>query len=146
MFPKVFASRRPKDIEGDSAEFKARNILTAIDKMNADHPNIRPIYETLSEDCHPNSLGVFSHFSNLFDDKRAVFDDGQDMADVALHHLIFCGLMFGAEETVIGDIQTVIDAILSDYNLWHFFVTSSANFYSNSSACKHWGTPRADLV
>jgi hypothetical protein len=114
VFPKVFASRRPKDIEGDGAEFKARNILTAIDKMTADHPNIRPIYDTLSEVCHPNSLGVFSHFADLFDDKRAVFDDGQDMAGVALHHLIFCGLMFGAEETIIGDIQTVIDAILSD--------------------------------
>lgn len=37
VFPKVFASRRPKDIEQHGEEFKARNILTAIDKMTASH-------------------------------------------------------------------------------------------------------------
>jgi hypothetical protein len=112
VFPKVFASRRPKDIEEFGEEVRARNILTAIDKMNADHPNIRAVYDELSEVCHPNSLGVFSHFADLFDDKRAVFDDGQDMSDAALHHLIFCGLMFGAEEAIIGQMHTAIDAIL----------------------------------
>jgi hypothetical protein len=113
VFPKVFASRRPKDIEEHGEEIKARNILTSIDKMTVDHPNIRRIYDDLSEVCHPNSLGVFSHFADTFDDKRAVFDDGQDMADVALHHLIFCGLMFAAEETIIGEMQTAIDEILT---------------------------------
>jgi hypothetical protein len=54
---------------------------------------------------------VFSHFTDLFDNKRAVFDDGQDMSDVALHHLIFCGLMFGAEEEIISKINAEIDAI-----------------------------------
>lgn len=112
VFPKVFASRRPKDIKEHGEEFRARNILTAIDKMNVDHPNIRAVYDELSEVCHPNSLGVFSHFADISDDKRAVFDDGQDMHDAALHHLIFCGLMFGAEETIIGQMQAAIDAIL----------------------------------
>jgi hypothetical protein len=112
VFPKVFASRLPKDINDLGKEIRARNILTAIDKMTTDHPNIRPVYDELSEVCHPNSLGVFSHFADVFDGKRAVFDDGQDVADAAFHHLIFCGLMFGAEETIIGQIQTAIDAIL----------------------------------
>jgi hypothetical protein len=111
IFPKVFASRRPKDIETHGEEVRARNILTAIDKMTADHPNIRPIYDELSEVCHPNSLGVFSHFADLLDNKRAFFDDGQDMGDVALHHLIFCGLMFGAEETIISKINAEIEEI-----------------------------------
>jgi hypothetical protein len=115
VFPKVFASRRPKDIEELGDEVRARNILTAIDKMTVDHPNVRAIYDELSEVCHPNSLGVFSHFTDLFDDKRAVFDDGQDMAEVALHHLIFCGLMFAAEETIIGQMQTAIDAVLGPH-------------------------------
>jgi hypothetical protein len=112
VFPKVFASRRPKDIEKHGEEFKALNILTAIDKMGAEHPNLRRTYDELSEICHPNSLGVFSHFADTFDDKRAVFDDGQDMAAAALHALIFCGLMFVAEETIIGRIETAIADIL----------------------------------
>ncbi|MBR1196898.1 hypothetical protein JQ634_02265 [Bradyrhizobium sp. AUGA SZCCT0240] len=110
VFPKVFASRRPKDIELFGAEIKARNILTAIDKMTVEHPNIRAVYDQLSEVCHPNSLGVFSHFADTFDDKRAVFDDGQDMSDAAQFHLIFCGLMFVAEDAIIGRIETAIDA------------------------------------
>jgi hypothetical protein len=112
VFPKVFASRRPKDIEEHGEEFRARNILTAIDKMGAKHPNLRRTYDDLSEICHPNSLGVLSHFADTFDDKRAVFDDGQDMADAALHCLIFCGLMFVAKETIIGHIETAITDIL----------------------------------
>jgi hypothetical protein len=111
VFPKVFASRRPKDIEEHGEEFRARNVLTAIDKMGAKHPNFRRTYDDLSEICHPNSLGVFSHFADTFDDKRAVFDDGQDMADAALHCLIFCGLMFVAEETIIGHIETALTDI-----------------------------------
>jgi hypothetical protein len=112
VFPKVFASRRPKDIKEFGEEVRARNILTAIDKMGETHPNLRRTYDELSEVCHTNYLGVFSHFTDLFNDKRAVFDDGQDMAAVALHHLIFCGLMFAAEETIIGRMLTIIDAVL----------------------------------
>lgn len=112
VFPKVFASRLPSHIEQHGEEVRARNILTAIDKMTANHPNIRHVYDELSEVCHPNSLGVFHHFADLFDEKRAVFDDGQDKAGVALHHLIFCGLMFAAEEPIMGKMQTAIDAIL----------------------------------
>ena len=41
-----------------------------------------------------------------------MFDDGQDKAGVALHYLIFCGLMFAAEEPIMGKMQTAIDAIL----------------------------------
>jgi hypothetical protein len=52
VFPKVFASRRPKDIEEHGEEFRARNILTAIDKMGAEHPNLRRTYDQLSEICH----------------------------------------------------------------------------------------------
>lgn len=112
VFPKVFATRRTSDIEQHGEEFKARNILTAIDKMTVEHPNIRQTYDDLSEICHPNSLGVFSHFADLFDDKRAVFDDGQDMTEAALHCLLFCGLMFVAENTIIGRIDTTIGEIL----------------------------------
>ncbi|WP_375778578.1 hypothetical protein ACE103_05295 [Bradyrhizobium sp. ma5] len=83
VFPKVFATRRPSDIQEHGDEFKARNILTAIDKMTVEHPNIRRTYDDLSEICHPNSLGVFSHFADTFDDKRALFDDGQDMTEAA---------------------------------------------------------------
>lgn len=113
IFPKVFASRRVEDIEAMGEEMRARNILTAIDKMTVSHPNVRHVYDQLSEVCHPNSLGVFSHFADVMEGKRAVFDDGQDMADVALHHMIFCGLMFAAEEPIMGQMLDTIDTILA---------------------------------
>ena len=111
IFPRVFASRLPDHIEQLGEEMRARNILTAIDKMTISHPNVRHVYDQLSDVCHPNSLGVFSHFADVFD-KRAVFDDGQDMASVALHHMIFCGLMFAGEEPIMGQMLGTIDLIL----------------------------------
>jgi hypothetical protein len=74
---------------------------------------VRPVYDELSEVCHPNSLGVLWHFSDLVDGKVAIFDDGQRMAGNALHFLIFCGLMFVAEESAISDIQRTIDNMLN---------------------------------
>jgi hypothetical protein len=114
VFPKVFATRLPNMLEADGEEFRARNILTALDKMTLEHPNIRPVYDELSEVCHPNSLGVLWHFTDITDGKTAVFDDGQKMVDTALHHLIFCGLMFAAEEVAIAKVQAAIDNILQD--------------------------------
>jgi hypothetical protein len=112
IFPQALASRLPGYIAYYGEEMRAKNILTSIDKMTAEHANVRPVYDELSEVCHPNSLGVLWHFADLKDGKNAVFDDGARMKDNALHHLIFCGLMFAAEDEAISKIQGVIDAIL----------------------------------
>lgn len=114
VFPRALATRRPKQIEHFGEELRARNILTALDKMAVDHPNVRPIYDELSEVCHPNSLGVLWHFADTVDEKAIIFDDGQRMADPAMHSLIFCGLVFAAEEAAIARVQTAIDNIFVD--------------------------------
>lgn len=114
VFPRALATRQKEYIEEFGEEIRARNILTAIDKMAIHHPNVRPIYDVLSEVCHPNSSGLVWHFADIADDEIAVFDDGQRMSDAALHHLIFCGLVFAAEDTAIGRVQSAIDAIMND--------------------------------
>ena len=113
VFPLALATRRQASLEEVGEEMRAKNILTAIDKMSVEYPNVRPIYDELSEVCHPNSLGVLMHFSDL-QNGTFTFDDGEQMNDPAMHYLIFCGMLFAIEEGAISLVQQEIDAILND--------------------------------
>ncbi|MET4153838.1 hypothetical protein [Bradyrhizobium sp. RT7b] len=114
IIPRALATRNQREIERHGEEVRARNILTAIDKMAREHPNVRPVYDELSEVCHPNSLGVLWHFSEITGEGDVAFDDGQRMRDPALHHLIFCGLVFATEEVAIERIERLIETILGE--------------------------------
>jgi hypothetical protein len=114
VYPRALATRDPKEIKRHGEELRARNILTAIDKITLSHPNVRLAYDELSEVCHPNSLGVLWHFTDVIDEQSAVFDDGHRMVKNALHYLVFCGLIFVAEEGPIARIHTKAAAILED--------------------------------
>ncbi|MGY3610278.1 MULTISPECIES: hypothetical protein [unclassified Bradyrhizobium] len=41
VFPRALATRQPKHVKQLGEEIRARNVLTALDKMTIDHPNIR---------------------------------------------------------------------------------------------------------
>ena len=100
IFSKALASKLPNHIQRWGEEYKATNILTAIDKVAVEHPNIRPMYDELSDVCHPNTHGVLWHFADLVGG-TVTFDDGARQTDAALGSIIFCSIMFVGEVPAI---------------------------------------------
>ena len=53
-------------------EYRATNILTSIDQMARQYPNVRRWYDELSEVCDPNQGGVLWHYSDIDGESSAV--------------------------------------------------------------------------
>jgi hypothetical protein len=112
VFSKALASRLPAHIKRWGDEFKATNIITAIDNMTVELPNIRPMYDELSDVCHPNTHGVLWHFSAFDGDGAIAFDDGARKFDAALGALIFCSLAFVGEEPAISRLEVKLRRVI----------------------------------
>jgi hypothetical protein len=110
VFSRALASRLPKVIERWGEEYKATNMLTLMDRMAKEHPNVRPMYDELSDVCHPNSHGVLWHFAE-YKSGVMTFDDGAKMADNALGSLIFAALMFVGGEPDISRLEMKLDIL-----------------------------------
>lgn len=112
VFSQAMRTRVPQRIAEFGEEYKAINVLTLIDRMTKEYPNVRAAYDDLSEVCHPNSTGVLWHFSDMTDEDVLCFDDGARMTNNALWHLIYAALIFGGQEPGMGRLQArIIDAI-----------------------------------
>jgi hypothetical protein len=111
VFSKALATRLPKVIEQWGREYKATNILSVIDQMAKELPNVRPMYDELSDVCHPNSHGVLWHFAAHGEEGVVTFDDGGKMADNALGSLIFAALIFVGGEPAISRLEMKLDVL-----------------------------------
>jgi hypothetical protein len=111
VFSKTLASRLPRYIEQWGQEYRATNVLSIIDQMAKEHPNVRPMYDELCDVCHPNLHGVLWHFAALSEEGVMTFDDGAKMADSALGSLIFAAIVFVGEEPAIARLEMKLDVL-----------------------------------
>ena len=63
----IFGSRNT------DTDMTSPNVLTALDRMDKEHPGIREMYDQLSEFCHPNYGGVLASYSHLSEDKSILY-------------------------------------------------------------------------
>jgi hypothetical protein len=126
LLPKDAFTRAPGSIQvpyadrRDSADVPATNDAAQADHLNEWQLHDLNFFRQRLGQCGDGELLLVAqdranspHFAETFDDKRAVFDDGQGLSEIAQFYLIFCGLMFVAEDTIIGRMETAIDAILN---------------------------------
>lgn len=53
-------------------EYKAKNILTLVQKIEKDYPEVKDFYSTICEFVHPNGDGVCGSYSQLDEDMQTV--------------------------------------------------------------------------
>jgi hypothetical protein len=78
---------------------QALNVLTLIDKVSAQVPSIRRIYDNLSETAHPNFDGTGGAFSKI-DHQRDIVHFGRGIAESDYRRLIFPALSIGLPLTI----------------------------------------------
>ena len=75
----LYSNRYDKDnryVEGEHYErfkdYKAKNILTLVQKLEKGYPQIKDLYSTVCEFVHPNGDGVCGSYSHLDEDTQTV--------------------------------------------------------------------------
>ena len=105
VFSRALQSRDTKHIEEYGEEYRATNILTSIDQMTKQHPNVRRWYDELSEVCHPNQDGVLWHCADIDGESSAAQFDDRVEAESALRFLLFGALTFLGEDTAMRRLE-----------------------------------------
>lgn len=65
-------------------EYKAKNILTLVQKLEKDYPQVKDFYSTICEFVHPNGDGVCGSYSRLDEDTQTVLFYPQFTQDSSL--------------------------------------------------------------
>ena len=52
--------------------YKAKNILTLVQKLEKDYPQVKDFYSTICEFVHPNGDGVYGSYSYLDEDTQTI--------------------------------------------------------------------------
>ncbi len=113
-----FATRM-EEFYGNDEEFKAKSILTLIEKMDKalfddKKPRLLPAYEFLCEFAHPNYLGILGLYSDtehLKSDKRIIYGVSGRKREATLSNLnLSLGMMWLVRNRVV-DIENAMPII-----------------------------------
>ncbi len=111
----AFVTRIPSFLESSSADLKAPNILTQIDRMTTRYTGFREAYDHLSDIVHPNGLGAVVYFARMPGDLIS-FVDNAVTPERAIHSLFVAAFLLAFVEVEMNiaeaGLQKVADAVM----------------------------------
>jgi hypothetical protein len=81
IIARTFATRVPAFLATHGEAIKAPNVLTQLEKLSKNTPNVMEAYERLCDIVHPNGMGAAIYFSKIDETDTAHFTDGGNDSD-----------------------------------------------------------------